>query len=665
MSTHLEQRIASLAEWRSEMVAGIEFYKSWLDANGIADIQQSLRIHDLIERLKQDRMVLALVGECSRGKTELVNALLFGHCERRILPSDIGCTTMCPAELFHDPTEAPFVRLLPIESRQGNETVASLKTKPSQWTEISLEANSEAALAEALQALVQTKAVTKDEAIALGLFEPAAAATPMTHTDHPGTVEVPVWRYALINYPHPLLTSGLVVLDTPGLNAPGTEPELTMNTIPRVHAALFLVAMDSGVTRSDLEVWHKHVQTRVARKLAVVNKIDLLWDSTKSDVEIQECMQRQLDDTARLLAVPPGSVLPLSAQKALVARVRGDRALLERSGIEGLERVLADQLVPEKQELLRSAVAREIGTMVDASRQVIGARFNAKQMEYSNLIEVSRNNSGLVQPMLAPLEADRSAYQASLQSFRAALEELAQHGGALLSRLSDEALERLINTDRAIIENARTTAGLFEHMQGLFDHFTVQADQILGLSKEIVALVDNTYANFQSRAGFEQTSPPTLNLEQHTRALHQLRQAATEYCRHPRQLLMEKHFVVRNFYRSLVAEAKTLFEETREDTEAWLRMALNPLNAALKGHETALNKRIDSLRALQHNLKSVDIRAKELKRELRALKEQDDVLVRIKTNMGAQSAAASSVAQLVSLESANDPTATPESVNAA
>jgi hypothetical protein len=116
------------------------------------------------------------------------------------------------------------------------------------------------------------------------------------------------------------------------LNA-SAEPELTMSMIPNAHAVLFLLSMDTGVTRSDLEVWKKHVQPRVARRLAVLNKIDLLWDDIKSEEEINESIARQLDMTARLLELPPGSVLPLSAQKALVARVRGDKALLERSGI--------------------------------------------------------------------------------------------------------------------------------------------------------------------------------------------------------------------------------------------------------------------------------------------------------------------------------------------
>ena len=55
-----------------------------------------------------------------------------------------------------------------------------------------------------------------------------------------GTVEIPRWRHAVINFPHPLLQLGLVILDTPGLNAIGTEPELTLSLIPNAHAVLFL-----------------------------------------------------------------------------------------------------------------------------------------------------------------------------------------------------------------------------------------------------------------------------------------------------------------------------------------------------------------------------------------------------------------------------------------
>ena len=100
-------------------------------------------------------------------------------------------------------------------------------------------------------------------------------------------VEIPAWRHAMISYPHPLLKSGLVVLDTPGLNALGTEPELTLSMIPNAHAVLFLLAMDTGVTKSDLDVWQKYVQPAATRRIAVLNKIDLMWDELKTDARLR------------------------------------------------------------------------------------------------------------------------------------------------------------------------------------------------------------------------------------------------------------------------------------------------------------------------------------------------------------------------------------------
>jgi hypothetical protein len=57
----------------------------------------------------------------------------------------------------------------------------------------------------------------------------------------------PAWRHALISYPHPAAKCGLVVLDTPGLNALGTEPGA--HAIDDTECAIvFLLAMDTGVT---------------------------------------------------------------------------------------------------------------------------------------------------------------------------------------------------------------------------------------------------------------------------------------------------------------------------------------------------------------------------------------------------------------------------------
>ena len=334
------------------------------------DIQRSLRIYDLLESLRNDRMVLAFLAEYSRGKTELINAMFFSDFKQRLLPSDVGRTTMCPTEIFCDPRDEPYIRLLPIETRKREDSIAVAQAAPDRVGQD--QAQPAVARGDGQghgAAWPKPRQVRVEEASALGLLDQKDFVT-TTVVTRGSKVEIPAWRHAMINYPHPLLKSGLVILDTPGLNALGTEPELTLKMIPNAHAILFLLAMDTGVTKSDLEIWQRYVQTYQTRRIAVLNKVDLLWDDLKSrGPRSRTRSMRQVEDTCRLLELPRDHVIALSAQKALLARIRGDdQSMFERSGIRELEDLLANEIVPAKQEILRAAVVKEMGSMVEGSR---------------------------------------------------------------------------------------------------------------------------------------------------------------------------------------------------------------------------------------------------------------------------------------------------------
>jgi len=98
-----------------------------------------------------------------------------------------------------------------------------------QWTTLPLDLESPKQMTETLRELMKTKPVPVREAQKLGLYHPTAEVPAPAN----GLIDIPVWRHAVINYPNPLLKQGLVVLDTPGLNALGTEPELTMSMLPK------------------------------------------------------------------------------------------------------------------------------------------------------------------------------------------------------------------------------------------------------------------------------------------------------------------------------------------------------------------------------------------------------------------------------------------------
>ena len=117
MSMLLQQEVVDYNTRRSVLATAIGDYADWMDRLHGIDMERTLHLTDTAASLKKDRLLVAFVAEFSRGKTELINALFFADHGQRLLPSDVGRTTMCPAELFSDMDEAPCLKLLPIETR--------------------------------------------------------------------------------------------------------------------------------------------------------------------------------------------------------------------------------------------------------------------------------------------------------------------------------------------------------------------------------------------------------------------------------------------------------------------------------------------------------------------------------------------------------------------
>ncbi len=630
MSSQLESLVSRFREWREELRRGIEAYHVWLDNHGHVDIQRSLRLYDLAESLRNDRMVLAFIAEFSRGKSELINAMFFANFRQRLLPSTVGRTTMCPTELFHDGAEEPYVRLLPIETRARNETIISLKHRPIEWVKVRLDLNDRDQIIKAFGMLAQTKSVSLEEAQNLGLLHEGDLYTTTVLKKRQARVDVPAWRHALINFPHPLLKSGLVILDTPGLNALGTEPELTVSMIPNCHAVMFLLATDTGVTKSDLDVWQRYVHGRVPRSIVVLNKIDLLWDELKSDEEIEADLAKQVRETAATLEVPQSHVVPLSAQKALVARVRDDAAMLERSRIRDLERIIAEEIVPAKQEILRSAVQREIGSMVNASLESVRSAVTATVTELKELEELSGKNRDLARAMLTRLDKEKAAYQQNVDRFKTNYGAVLQRGHQLLATIADDELDRVFSEAQRTIEGSWTTAGLLRSMRALFDQFGGYSNTMLDFANATTEFVEGVYKTFHEQHGFPKLTPPQLNLQKHVVRMGQLKQATEGFCSDPVNVAFPKFMVIRTFYEQVVTEARGVFRQVRSDFESWLGNSLVPLSSQLKEHQKLLERRVENVRKVSEDINSLKDRRAALELQWRDLQKQSNELSQIR-----------------------------------
>jgi hypothetical protein len=135
----LAQQFAAYSEWRTQLSQGIEAFRRCLSENELSDAQTELRIGQLLETLREDRLHVAFVAEFSRGKSELINAIFFANYGNRMLPSTAGRTTMCPTELMFDAGKPPSIELLPIQTREGNASISEYKRFPDEWDVVPLD----------------------------------------------------------------------------------------------------------------------------------------------------------------------------------------------------------------------------------------------------------------------------------------------------------------------------------------------------------------------------------------------------------------------------------------------------------------------------------------------------------------------------------------------
>ena len=99
-SHDLAARFEAYGDWRRRLSLGVSSLHDWLQQQDLADAQVDLKVQQLLERLHQDKLIVAFVAEFSRGKSELINAIFFADFGQRLLPSAAGRTTMCPTELL-------------------------------------------------------------------------------------------------------------------------------------------------------------------------------------------------------------------------------------------------------------------------------------------------------------------------------------------------------------------------------------------------------------------------------------------------------------------------------------------------------------------------------------------------------------------------------------
>ena len=628
----LAARFEAYSDWRRRLSAGISGLHEWLSQQELADAQVDLKIQQLLERLHQDKLVIAFVAEFSRGKSELINAIFFADFGQRLLPSAAGRTTMCPTELLYDPTRPTSIRLLPIETRARDGSVAEFKNYADEWVTLPLDLSSADKMGQALSQVSQMKRVPVALARKYGLYDEGDVLAPMTAADE-AAVDIPCWRHAVINFPHPLLQQGLVILDTPGLNAIGTEPELTLNLLPNAHAVLFILAADAGVTRTDIDVWQNHLvgadpSTRVGR-LVVLNKIDGLWDELKSAAEIDAEVDRQMRNSAQVLGIPPAQVFAVSAQKALVAKVNGDDALLARSRIPQLEQALSKELIPAKREIVGSATRSEVRGLCASIRPILDARVGGIREQLAELKSLRGKNQDVVEHMMDRIGQEKDSFERGMQRYTALRTVFTQQTTELYQAIGLETLRETAGRTRRRIEDSPFTRGVRSAMSDFFEGIRANIETAALKTQEIHDMMAAMYGRFAKEHGLEPFMPPAFSMLKYQKEVDRLERAYNAHLNTLWNMVSKAKFaLMKRFFETIAIRVKHVYDIANRDLESWLKALMAPLETQVREHHIQLRRRLESVKRIHRASEELEERLAELEQAEAAIKSQIDALTR-------------------------------------
>ena len=583
MTSSFNQQFDQHGAWRRSFAKRLKWLSGWLDENELLDQAVAERLKELEAQMRTSKVMVAFVAEFSRGKSELINAIFFAGYGRRIMPASAGRTTMCPTELGYDADQPPSLRLLPIETRLEPFSLMHWREEPERWTDVPVDVDDAESLSVAMNKVAEVRWVPVDEARALGFWsDDTPDDNPMR--DDQGQVEIPRWRHAVLNMPHPLLEQGLIILDTPGLNAIGAEPELTVSLIPQAHAVVFILGADTGVTRSDLAIWREHLITEgpaSETRIVVLNKIDTMWDTLSTPVQIDAQIERQRKGAAELLGVPLPQVLPVSAQKGLQAKIRRDAPLLQASRLPALESVLGEGLLGKRETMLRLAVDSSIGALRAEASRILNVRQRDLSEQVLELQGLRGKNASVIRHMRSRIEQEQTEFETSNVRILAVRSVQGKLLREVYAVLGSTALKADMGHLAAALKRPGIKLSVRKVYAETFDALRNNLREVQATTGEIQSMLHATFRQLNAEHGFTLQAPAEPDLSSFQEQLTQIEQSHIHYLGVGNLLKLAQADFCDKLVRALSSRLRVVNEAAMTEVERWTKSACAQLDQQL------------------------------------------------------------------------------------
>jgi hypothetical protein len=357
--------------------------------------------------------------------------------------------------------------------------------------------------------------------------------------------------------------------------------------------------------------------------MVILNKIDGLWDELRATSEVNAEIDRQVAKTAQMLDVPVSQVYAVSAQKALVAKVNGDDALLSRSRLPLLEAALSMKLIPAKRDIVGAATKGDVREVVAGVRTILRQRAAGIDEQLGELTALRGKNQDVVQHMMDRVKEEKVVFERGLARYTALRNVFTEQTTKLLDYLGLEALKLNAGRTRRAIEGSLFTKGVRGAMGDFFGNIRDDIDKSSQQAGEIQEMMRAMYARFAREHNVDLYEPPPFSVLKYRKEIDRLERAYNQHFNTLWNMASKAKFaLMRRFFETVATRVKHVYDIANRDVEAWLKAVMSPLETQVREHHLQLRRRLDSVKRIHAAGDELEERIVELEQQAESLRLQ-------------------------------------------
>lgn len=209
-------------------------------------------------------------------------------------------------------------------------------------------------------------------------------------------------------YPLSLLENGVEIIDSPGLNEDETRTRVTMDYLAKVDAILYVLNANAICAGDEMKFVEKDLKgNNFDSVFFIVNRFDQI--NRREQPQIRQYAELKLKEI-----YPQPEMYCVSALNALDGRLDHDDELVEKSGMNPLEKRLTEFLTKEKGKAKLASPAKRIRQIL--SGEALEVVIPKERMQLERSLDEIKHKYAEIQPKLAHATQEKDQKSAEMET---------------------------------------------------------------------------------------------------------------------------------------------------------------------------------------------------------------------------------------------------------